>query len=357
MKAVFASHSAFDPVLRVGSHHLSREFARAGWETSHVSTPISLTHLLRLREPGVRRRFGQAIRSQVDADGVTRIVPLTVRPVTRLSPAGATSEVSRAMRRWTPVLKRPDFLIIDQPLLVDLIAILHPRRVIYRPTDAHYDDQTREAELRVLRASDAVVATSQRVLNEVLAELGLVLPTLVLENGVEYDHFVGRSDARDGVCYVGAIDHRFDWAFVVDAALAVPSTRVDVIGPITASPPDSLPSNVRILPPVEYDAVPSVLRSYRVGMLPFNGDPGNAGRSPMKYYEYLAAGLNILATPTPTLLARQQAPGVWFLQTTVRAAVLAALGAPENEGGIQYARAFGWHSRSAELRSFLEDLP
>lgn len=358
MKVVFASHSAFDPVLRVGSHHLSREFARLGDSVAHVSTPVSLAHIARIQRAPVRRRFRQSLRPRKDSDGVVRIVPFTALPLSARGPMSPRLKQSVTSRGWKKLCARPDVLFVDQPLFAGAIDALRPKLLIYRPTDAHYDHVSRAAELNILSRCDAVVATSPHVLSQVMEGVERTVPTLVLENGVEYERFLGsETEFRDGACYVGAIDHRFDWATVLEIAEAIAPSPVSIIGPLTSPAPSSTPPNLHLLPPLPYDEVPAVLRRHKVGLLPFNASPVNEGRSPMKYYEYLAAGLNILATPTSALRTRR-APGVWFTSSTNDSvpATLAAISAPANVAGAEFAAAFSWTSRAKTLRDFVESI-
>jgi hypothetical protein len=93
--------------------------------------------------------------------------------------------------------------------------------------------------------------------------------------------------------YVGALDRRFDWPTVAGLARSAPTVRIDIFGPAASRPP-SLPANVFLPGPVDYTDLPRTLARYRVGLLPLSDEETNIGRSPMKLYEYLASGLNVL---------------------------------------------------------------
>ena len=54
-----------------------------------------------------------------------------------------------------------------------------------------------------------------------------------------------------------------------------------------------------------YQSIASELHRARVGLLPLSASRENEGRSPMKLYEYLAAGLRVLARSTSTLVERR----------------------------------------------------
>jgi teichuronic acid biosynthesis glycosyltransferase TuaH len=130
---------------------------------------------------------------------------------------------------------------------------------------------------------------------------------------------------------------------------------VRVIGPVTQEPPAGLPGSVHVLGPVDYDEVPDHLARARVGIVPMSLDPQNAGRSPMKYYEYLAAGLQVVARRTPALAARGE-PGTWLYSGTDDGvdAVRQALDSPgENAAGREGARRHDWSAKASELLDFV----
>ncbi|MBO0982881.1 glycosyltransferase [Rathayibacter sp. SD072] len=361
MRIVFASHTAEVGVFRVGSHHLARELARRGHSVTHLSTPTSVLHLARAKDPQIRSRLKLSLRGPAtDAAGVVHVEPLLAAPLGVVPPRLRARALKLALRPWrsSSVPERPDVLIIDQPLLgPPLIELLAPRRVVYRPTDAHFDPVLREAELDVLRRADALVATSEPVLDAVSEGADAPLRTLILENGVEFERFVSGETARAGVVYLGALDHRFDWNAVRTLASAFPSVPFRLAGP-TPKDVGPMPPNVELLGPVPYADAPDLLAHSSVGLLPLSDDPGNAGRSPMKYFEYLAAGLRIVSSSSPALRSRA-APGVWLYddvaqaEAGLRAALEAALAGP-NESGSAFAEAYGWHRRAGDLLAFLD---
>ena len=50
-----------------------------------------------------------------------------------------------------------------------------------------------------------------------------------------------------------------------------------------------------------YDRLPEILRGAAAGLIPYAINPYTTGVFPMKVYEYLAAGLPVVATPLPSL--------------------------------------------------------
>ena len=349
-RILFLSHShPFGP-FRVGSHHYAAALARSGADVVHLSTPISLMH----RVTGRVDRAAAAVVPRgphTDTDGVTFLVPRTVlsRP---LGPFRVARELARHGIR--PAF---DAVLIDQPLLWDNSVRMLSDRLIYRPTDNYPSGIKAKLQRQIIEASDGVIATS----TEVLRELGpLSTPTLVLENGVDAARYASaRTDTRPPVCvYVGALDDPPHRAQVDPRARAHPEVRFIIAGPHPA-PPSAMASNVQLRGPVPYDMLPDLLHSARVGLLPLSDDPLNAGRSPMKLYEYLAAGLTVVARETPVIRPDHSAGLFTYPEQDAAARALrdALAFTSPNSAGIQRAAVESWDAKTATLSQFVRDLP
>lgn len=319
MRILLLSHTGLSSVFRVGSHHLARELSAAGHDVVHVSNPISLSHVAAVRDPEVRRRARQAVPLRLHAhEGAAFAVPWSVfplmpDPLPRPLRLGSGAVLRRRLAaHWRSLGQDPrrpfDLTLIDQPLLDYLLDDLPVGPVVYRPTDVNVRPGQIAAEERVLDRCDGVIATSGVVAAAITERVGdrrPDLPVVAVPNGAQIAAFdiAGPTwEERRGAVYVGALDERFDWAAVREMALAVPGEPVDVHGPVTGPVPD-LPANVAIHGAVPYEQVPAVFAAHRVGVLPLSEHPTNAGRSPMKLYEYLAAGLRVVARRTPALAA------------------------------------------------------
>jgi glycosyltransferase involved in cell wall biosynthesis len=351
-RILFLSHSHPFGAFRVGSHHYARVLSGRGADVVHLSTPISLLHRLTGR---VDRHLLARVprRAHRDDHGVLQIVPRTILPV----PVGAPS-VARMLER-EGFATGFDAVLIDQPLLWDASVRSLSGRVIYRPTDLYPEGLKHALQRRILGEVDGVIATS----DEVLRGLGtLSIPSLVLENGAEVARFAPQTAdelPRAARCvYVGALDARFDWERIEAWAKARPDVGFVIAGP-DAHPPRPVPSNVDIVGPVPYTEVPALLHTARVGLLPLSDSPLNAGRSPMKLYEYLAAGLAVVARETPGIRASSDLGiEVYTDDSDADAALERALGHPSpNHAGGQAASSASWERKTDSLEEFLRSVP
>jgi len=136
------------------------------------------------------------------------------------------------------------------------------------------------------------------------------VPSLLLENGVDVDHFATprpepaelRGLSHPRAIYVGALDHRFDDALLQSAARENPGINFIVIGAAEAHR-GPLP-NIHQLGRRSYEDVPAYLQHCDLAVMPLTAVPANEGRSPMKIFEFGAAGLSVVASSSAELRRR-----------------------------------------------------
>ncbi len=138
----------------------------------------------------------------------------------------------------------------------------------------------------------------------------------VIPLGVEYQHFVSKSE-RDlnqargietpRIGFLGQVTDREDWAMVAQAAGQMPELQWVVLGPssLEREPPAS--ENLIFAGPTPYQSVPDWLSGWQVAFVPLADSEFNRAAWPLKFYELLAAGLPVAATPIPAAKALAQA--------------------------------------------------
>lgn len=326
MNIVFASHSAFHPSMVIGSHQLARVYAAGGHRVLHLSLPFSLLHLTRLRKPQMIGRFRTALSGPIKRqENLFEWVPLSLAPwditkyalgVTDKNPSLPMSlRIRRALRKLD--MANVDLALIDEPRMFGIEKVLRAKQTIYRVTDLYaqfrQDARILDAEAHILNSVDHVFATSlpvaEHLKNLQKQRCRNVKPVQVFFNGFDAQHFLGRTNphrslpmgSKTRVVYVGAVDHRFDISSVIGMAEQLPQTKVLIYGPQTIAIPDQLPSNLQMMGPLRYEELPSVLQHCQIALLPMTKIATNQGRSPMKYYEYRAAGAKIVSLAIDSL--------------------------------------------------------
>lgn len=331
LRIVFASHTFCGGPFVVGSHHLAREISQLGHKVVHLSTPITPLHFLH----GDQRPVARARAAVWSAGGLVRsggfleYVPLGLAPWALAGPIFGRTGVNltnMTLPRISSYLRRQGFnevdaLLVDQPAFVGLHRLLPARALILRSTDhlgtmrgaARY-----AAELAIAQASDGLIGTSQLVLDSLLA----VAPgkrAALIENGVQLETFLPLQAQppefqfmrRPLLVYAGALDERFDYEAVSALARSCPEFSVALVGPKPTGIPSPPAENIHLLGARPYEKLAGYLQHADLALLPFSDHPTNAGRSPMKLYEYAAAGLPVVARRTPELERRRE-PFVFF---------------------------------------------
>jgi teichuronic acid biosynthesis glycosyltransferase TuaH len=201
------------------------------------------------------------------------------------------------------------------------------------------------ARLRVSRRR--VVAVSAEIARRV-ATTG---PSRVVPNGIDPGEWRSRSDPPDWfaqlpaprLLYVGSLQSRIDIRQLQGVSHAFPTGSLTLVGPLL-DPEHFAP--LRNLPNVHFHArlqrtdIPGLIGHADVGLIPHVRSPLTEAMSPLKLYEYLAAGLPVAAVDLP---------GIAGVSERV---VLVAPGA-EMDGAVRRALALG-RQQEVDRLAFLE---
>lgn len=142
---------------------------------------------------------------------------------------------------------------------------------------------------------------------------------VVVPNGVDYSRF-SRPAARPGdlvddgrpvVGYTGAVSYWLDFELVEEVVRLRPDYRFLFVGPVDprveqqAERLAALP-NVELLGERPPDAIPGYVQVFDAGAVWFRSDHLTEAVTPLKMYEYLAAGVGVVATPLPACVEQQE---------------------------------------------------
>lgn len=130
----------------------------------------------------------------------------------------------------------------------------------------------------------------------------------VIPNGCDYNNFAmpkdikrprGWREGRPVIGYSGHIGAWFCWDLIIETARALPTGIIWLLGQRTVPVPSDLPKNVILEGFVSYEELPAYYAGFDICVIPFKGDSLLSGVSPIKLYEYLAAGKPVVATSMP----------------------------------------------------------
>ena len=180
-------------------------------------------------------------------------------------------------------------------------------------------------------------------------------------NAVDVQHFQQALDPRlalptdllgipePRLMFVGAIAaYKLNLPLLAELARACPQWSIVLIGAVGEGDPSTTLAavadcpNLHLLGPRAYGELPAYLRGAAVGLIPALLNDYTRAMFPMKFFEYLAAGLPVVATPLPAL-----EPFAAFLQCEADADGFArAIGRVLQQGPIP----------TAPLRALLEEV-
>jgi glycosyltransferase involved in cell wall biosynthesis len=204
------------------------------------------------------------------------------------------------------------------PMALEVAAALRPTTLVYDVMDDLASFHGAPAELRLrhrqaLRRADVVFTGGRSLYAGVVAHR----PTGVhlFPSGVEPEHFAPARAlrplrrAKPVAGYVGVIDERLDLDLLGQLADALPDWEVRVVGPVVKIDPASLPQapNLVYPGPAPYHRLPEVMAGFDVALMPFALNEATRSISPTKTLEYLAAGLPVVSTRVPDVVADHQA--------------------------------------------------
>lgn len=213
-------------------------------------------------------------------------------------------------------------VIVAHPLLAGLADFAWAGPVTFYATDdwLAYEPHRRwwpvyEESFSLLRARSRRVAAVSAAALQRLAPTG---PRAVVPNGIDPAEWCGAPGTpsaewrgapgtpawarRPLLLYTGTLDERLDVPALLQIARALPQASVVLVGPLLApehlAPLRAAP-NVTIRPPLARPELLALVRAADLGLLAHRRLPLTRAMSPLKLYEYLAAGLPVVATDLP----------------------------------------------------------
>jgi len=167
-------------------------------------------------------------------------------------------------------------------------------------------------EQRLLTAAKVIFTTSTALLEKCSVHN---INTHYFPNVADVDHFSQalnkaplpadlRKIPEPRIGYVGVLsDFKVDFQLLIDVATRRPEWSFVLIGEEREGQTSPLAEHLRTLPNVyflgyrPYQRLPDYLRGFNVALLPTLINDYTRSMFPMKYFEYLAAGLRVVSTP------------------------------------------------------------
>jgi teichuronic acid biosynthesis glycosyltransferase TuaH len=228
-------------------------------------------------------------------------------------------EVRRTYRRLDAKLRRAaarrglehPHVITANPLIAAFVPFEWAASVTYFARDdwsSHYDRQAYwpafdAAYAEMARSGRRVIAVSQQIIDRI----GPTGPHAVVPNGVAEDEWVGSAPPEPAwlariphprATYTGTLDMRLDAEGIISLAVSHPRLQIILLGPTTD---DGHVERLRLHPNIHLPGrvgraeLVAVLRHSDVCLLAHRRMPLTEAMSPLKVYEYLAAGCPVVS--------------------------------------------------------------
>lgn len=254
--------------------------------------------------------------------------------------------------------------LVEHAYWTDLALAMPNTVVIYDCMDHHegfgdVPESLLQLERHLLKTADDVVVTSDW-LASLIKEHGRTAH--VVRNACDFLHFSKpkgeeRSNAKPVVGYFGAIAEWFDVALMDRLAKDFPNVAFVLIGSDTVQARVQLRKHAHIewLGEQPYEILPQHLARFDVCLLPFLKIPLTLATNPVKVYEYLAMGKNVVCVNLPEV--SQFGDLVWTADThdEFSSAVRLALESPPSPVQIEdrqfFAQQQTWLHRANTLKN------
>lgn len=312
-------------------------FARRGWQVLFVEQPAGLEHLARYPELRRRklRRWREGLKPAGENLWLASLPPLLPG---RYYSARLNRLNQRLTIRWTrrylsSLGLRPELLWLYNPEQGALVGAFGERLSVYHCID-EFTAGTSGRKRRMIAAEendllervDLVFANSPPTYEN---KLRLNPYTYRVPSGVDSQLFSHALDPelpehpvladlpRPRAGYTGQLNDRLDYGLLEYLAVQRPGWSFIFAGDTYPWAREAAPlrrlrslSNCRLIGNLSYSELPALLKGLDVCLLPYVEDERAYFRSPLKLYEYLAAGRPVVATRHPE--AAEQADWVFL---------------------------------------------
>jgi glycosyltransferase involved in cell wall biosynthesis len=208
----------------------------------------------------------------------------------------------------------------SRPSVVDHVGNLDKKLVIYHVVDEYtaYEGMSEGArrrlqdqEQRLLRQADLVIVVSDSLMR---AKQPFNKQTYLVPNGVDYPAYSHALDSNQAppadiaalhkplIGYSGLIAARLDLVLLRDLVQAHPEWSLVLVGAIDDRYCAGELNELRHMPNVHFlgrkdiDQVPYYIKAFDVCLIPYRVDERAQHASPLKLYDYLAAGKPVVTT-------------------------------------------------------------
>ena len=376
MKVLFAESHNMDRPDPVGSHQYIKLFHESGHDCLWLGPAISPMHIL--KPDNLNRYRFQVWRKGVQVrDGIRWLVPFTLLFYYNLPFLRSLYAGRNQYRYCLPPLGRQlnkagvgsvDLLWCAGPVAYSLLDLVPHRVSCYRLADrldkfSGIPNNVGELQKELIKRVDFVLATSNSLwewASSVREDRVYYLPNGVSE--IFFERELPRpadfpTDSLPVAIYIGTLDTRFDLESLQYAIKRMRDVHFLLIGPLTCSALEKGlqelegENNFTWLGAKPYSELPAYLQWSAAGLIPFHLNQLTEAVNPIKYYEYLASGLPLVAPPMRELLEMNGPLHSYSDRDHFCSALQDALKVSQTSGAelVEFAAKHTWRSRFEQV--------
>jgi glycosyltransferase involved in cell wall biosynthesis len=294
--------------------------------------------------------------------------------VSRLNSAALRAQIRPAARRLLGA-NQPVIVWVFSPLYGELAWQLPSDLLVYQCIDEHaaYPGAPAQAiarlEKELMRRADVVLTSSQTLFEDrrKLRPDVVYLPNVAdaalfmqaRQEGTQVPGEIARLP-KPVAGFVGNVSsYKVDMELMAGLARRNPDWTFAMIGDVGSGESQTDLTQLRALPnivltgPRPYAQLPAYVKGFDVCLIPFRLTKLTRGIFPMKFFEYLASGKPVVATPLPALQEFAShcrlADGVEAFSAAMRLAVVEDVAEPKASARVELALQHSWDERMTQL--------
>lgn len=316
-KIIMAEFNEYNNTFKLGDHHYAKQFSQNGYKVLWLS-PLynSFYYFINKDVYMQRKKLHNNVFKEVD-NNILCYAPFSPILYGKMPILNSRFVNILSIRCTIPklsnILYKNDFTDIDilwlsNPKYFYLTKILKYKQLLYRCADdlSQFNNTFKsllELEREIIRKANKVFVTSRNLLEK---KSYLRDDLIYLPNGVDIDDFVYNhysvpeeflNDINKKCIYVGAVDEWFDIRLLKYCAETLPEISFYIVGPVKTNI-DEIKNcrNIFVVGKRNYKEIPNYLYNSDVAIIPFKINDLTNSISPIKLYEYMSLGLDVVST-------------------------------------------------------------
>lgn len=312
-----AEYHEYNGIFKLGEHHYAKQFAEDNFKVLWLSPMYNYLIYLKNKPVYNQRKSIHTSDFKEIEKNIYAYSPYSLSLYGKVPLLDTRLACKLSLKATVPSLKsvlkrngfdKVDVLWLSNPKYFYLTELIDYNKLFYRCADdiSGFDDICQSMiyfEERIIKQADKVFITAHNLMEK---KKHLRDDFVYLPNGVELDNFIRdhyiepaefTGDKKKKCIYVGSFDTWFDIKLVKYCAEKLSDINFYLIGPdkIDMSILGEC-KNVFILGKRDYKDIPNYLYYSDAGIIPFIPNSLTDSVTPIKLYEYMSEGLNVVST-------------------------------------------------------------